>query len=57
MILYVFGIFWYWPQTPGFWRQEVYWVTEEAREGMGMMIAFAALLIVWLGTRNQRKPA
>ena len=55
VILYVFGIFWYWPQAPGFWRQEVFWVTEEAREGMGMMIAFAALLIVWLGTRNQRQ--
>jgi len=45
---------WFWPQTPGFWHQEVWWVTEEAREGMGMMIAFIALLTVWFGTRRQR---
>ena len=52
LILAVVGVIWYWPQTPGFWHQEIWWVTEEAREGMGMMIAFAALLIVWLGTKR-----
>ncbi|SFF18103.1 Transmembrane family 220, helix [Sulfitobacter brevis] len=54
LILAAFGVAWFWPQTPGFWHQEVWWVTEEAREGMGMMIAFIALLIVWFGTRRQR---
>lgn len=36
----------YWPQTPDFWRKEVWWVDEEAREGMGVMIGMAALLFV-----------
>lgn len=35
----------YWPTTPNFWVKEVYWETETAREGMGMMIATAVLLI------------
>tara|TARA_R110002073_G_scaffold127013_1_gene272183 strand:- start:876 stop:1232 length:357 start_codon:yes stop_codon:yes gene_type:complete len=52
LLLSVVGTIWFWPQTPGFWRQDVWWVTEEAREGMGMMIAFVALLIVWLGTKR-----
>jgi hypothetical protein len=51
-----FGVFWYWPKTPGFWHQEVWWVTETAREGMGMMIAFAALLIAWLALRKPAHP-
>ena len=38
----------YWPQTPGFWRKDVWWTDEEAREGMGAMIAFAVLLVVLL---------
>lgn len=36
----------YWPAMPGFWRKDVWWVEETAREGMGMMIAFAVLLLV-----------
>lgn len=35
----------YWPSTPGFWRQEVWWETETAREGMGMMIATFVILV------------
>ena len=34
------GVVYFWPKTSGFWRQEVWWETESAREGMGMMIAF-----------------
>lgn len=47
----------YFPQTPGFWRKDVWWVDEEAREGMGMMIGFAVLLVVAatrLTARNRR---
>ena len=40
----LFGMFWFWPRTPGFWRQDVWWETETAREGMGMMILVIALL-------------
>lgn len=46
----------YWPATPGFWRKEVWWVEETAREGMGVMIALAVLFVV-LATALLRKPA
>jgi hypothetical protein len=46
----------YWPTVPNFWVKEVWWVEETAREGMGMMIAFAVLLAV-LATALLRKPA
>ena len=39
------GLIRYWPETPGWWRASVWWDTETAKEGMGMMIVFAALLI------------
>ncbi|MDQ2090835.1 transmembrane 220 family protein [Marimonas arenosa] len=48
----VFGVVWFWPQTPGFWRQEVWWNTETAREGMGMAITLAALGVAWLAVRR-----
>jgi hypothetical protein len=46
----------YWPTMPGFWRKDVWWVEETAREGMGVMIALAVLLVV-LATSLLRKPA
>jgi hypothetical protein len=49
------GVVWYFPKTPGFWQTEVWWVTETAREGMGMMVAFAALLVAWFTARNYAK--
>jgi len=52
LALAAFGIIWYFPKTPGFWQTEVWWVTETAREGMGIMIAFIALVIAWLAGRN-----
>ena len=39
----LFGVIWFWPITPGWWTQEVWWDTETAREGMGMMILTVAL--------------
>jgi Transmembrane family 220, helix len=36
----------YWPTMPGFWHKDVWWVEETAREGMGVMIAFAILVFV-----------
>ncbi len=35
-----------WPQQPGWWRQEVWWESESAREGMGLMVVTLVLLIV-----------
>ncbi len=46
----------YWPTVPGFWRKDTWWVEETAREGMGVMIGCAVLLIV-LATALRRKPA
>ncbi len=40
------GVVYYWPTTPGFWRQEVWWETETAREGMGMMFVAIVMVIV-----------
>jgi len=42
------GVVWFWPSSAGFWRQEVWWETESAREGMGMMIAFLVTAAVFL---------
>jgi hypothetical protein len=39
----------------GFWRKDVWWVEETAREGMGMMIAFVVLVVVLFNAH--RKPA
>jgi len=46
----------YWPTMPGFWHKEVWRVEETAREGMGVMIAFAILIVV-LAATLLRKPA
>ncbi len=52
LALSVVGVVWFWPTTPGFWRQEVWWETETAREGMGMMIVLIALITVWFASRR-----
>ena len=44
------GVFVYWPETPRWWAQDVWWETETAREGMGMMIVFIASLVAVLAT-------
>jgi hypothetical protein len=47
----------YWPTMPGFWRREVFMVEvegESAREGMGLMIAWLVLLVVWLSAQFRR---
>ena len=38
------GVVWFWPTTPEWWKQDVWWTTETAREGMGMMIVVVCLL-------------
>ena len=40
----------YWPEIPHWWRREVWWHHETAREGIGLMIAFAAMLVVFLSS-------
>ena len=51
LVLSVAGVVWYWPKTADWWRVDVWWNTETAREGMGMMIVAAALLIAWWTVR------
>ena len=46
LAVYLFAVVFFWPQAPGFWRKDVWWQDEPAREGMGLMIAFVALLVV-----------
>lgn len=49
------AMFYYWPKTSGWWKQEVWWEVETAREGMGMMIVSVVLLVALLaGTRAAR---
>lgn len=45
----VAGMIYFWPTTPGWWRQEVWWEVETAREGMGLMIVSIVLFVAWLG--------
>jgi len=55
---------WYWPTSAGFWHERVWQmgmtdpqaaqIAEEAREGMGMMIATTVLLIVAIWTFTTR---
>lgn len=41
----VAGLAWYWPRTPQWWAVDTWWENEESREGMGMMIVLAAMLL------------
>jgi hypothetical protein len=50
----------YWPTDVGWWRQEVWVHSETAREGMGLMIVTATLLVVvatLLLTRSRARAA
>lgn len=51
------GVWHYWPQSEHWWWQEVWWVTETAREGMGMMIALVAVLVALIAALMARRPA
>ncbi len=39
------GTAWLWPTEAGFWQRDVWWQSEAAREGMGMMIVAAGLAV------------
>lgn len=44
--------YYYWPKTSGWWKQEIWWEVETAREGMGMMIVTVVLLVAFfVGSR------
>jgi hypothetical protein len=50
----VAGTWWFWPREAGFWHQEVWWESETAREGMGMMVVTVALLLVVVAAATGR---
>lgn len=42
----VAGTVYFWPTTPDWWRKDIWWNEETAREGMGMMIVTVTLSVV-----------
>ena len=54
VVAYAGLVVYYWPQAPEFWRKDVWWNDEEAREGMGAMIALAVMLFVALTALTAR---
>lgn len=50
------GTVYFWPKSDGWWRIDVWWNTETAREGMGMMV-LAVVLVIVLWSVNKRKSA
>lgn len=41
------GLIYFWPTSQRWWSVEVWYDTETAREGMGMMVVIMVLLVVW----------
>ena len=56
VVMSIIGVFYFWPLTPQFWTKEVWYNVETAREGMGLMIVFIVLLIVFFSTRKNQLP-
>ncbi len=50
-------VIFYWPQMPNFWVKEVWMQEETAREGMGLMIAWAAMVVAAASTWRRSAPA
>lgn len=50
----VFALWYYWPQTDHFWSMAVWWETETAREGMGVMILALCLIAAGVVARRAR---
>ncbi len=49
------GLFYFWPSTSEWWMQDVWWETETAREGMGIMILVIALIVAGFIVRRARR--
>jgi hypothetical protein len=52
--LAVAAVVWFWPQAETWWLREVWWEDEAAREGMGLMIVLAALVLAGLQALRAR---
>jgi Transmembrane family 220, helix len=51
LVFYVGTVVYYWPAMPNFWLKEVWIVEETAREGMGLMVALAVVVVAVVNTR------
>lgn len=57
VVVALYGLFHFWPDTPDWWKQDVWWETETAREGMGMMILLVALILAGIVALRNRRSA
>ena len=48
------GVVHFWPRTPRWWTQDVWYEVETAREGMGLMIVTLVLGVAWISARRVR---
>ena len=55
LALSAYGVVYFWPLVPGFWRKSVWIDIEIAREGMGMMIVSIVLATVLHTAMKTRK--
>lgn len=49
------GTVYFWPKTARWWSIDVWYETETAREGMGMMIITIVLLVAWMSGRRSSR--
>lgn len=54
LVAAIVGVVAFWPDTPRWWMQEVWWDTETVREGMGFMIILAAMLVAGTAVLRRR---
>lgn len=51
----VAGTVYYWPADPLWWQRDVWWESEGAREGMGMMVVTAVLAALSAAAMRRRR--
>lgn len=58
LVVYLVATIAFWPTEAGWWRIDIWWDSETAREGMGLMIATAVIAIAGLSALPRRgRPA
>ena len=55
LALAVAGTIYFWPSEPEFWKREIWWESETAREGMGMMIVTLGLAVAAFAALKARR--
>jgi hypothetical protein len=57
LLAYLVATAYFWPTEAGWWRIDVWWDSETAREGMGLMIASAVIAVAGLTLMRRRGQA